>query len=71
MNGREAGLVKTGTDEEGLCLASKRCTGRLDIKTKKAISGVVRKPDLSQVGSPHFWLLLGATTNIVRDSNLW
>ena len=42
-----------------------------DIETKEAISGVVREPDLSPLGSPCSWLLLGATTNNVRDPNLW
>ena len=42
-----------------------------DIETKEAISGVVRELDLSPLGSPHSWLLIGSTTNIVRDPNLW
>ena len=30
----------------------------MDKETKEAISGVVREPDLSPLGSPHSWLLL-------------
>ena len=67
--------MKTGTGKEKKVTPVRAFVSHLkvlgDIETKEAISGVVREPDLSPLGSPCSWLLLGATTNNVRDPNLW